>query len=328
MTRYAVMIAAVCSVMIQPAIAVTPHNALRCNAACGYDSFTNATARGLETAHGPCEATTNITDKGVFRLTFRNRNHTDWRLRLIGAVGDTLTLNVTGAEIPNAFSSQRGLKLDATYFENSHNTDILSAISASGEGNAWNVTHSNGTLTISGGRSDYEQRLTMPLSTDFLPRRIIFDCQHTKGALITDILLLPLSSPRPKAHDITELRQYLRQPLQRREGYWQILDSEFDETLIRTGGDYRLALIADGDDFDIVYIEGARVNPGYWQAGMIKGHLASTPFDGIYDVTWYDAEGLPMSYGLKAQFESDATLSVQFPYQASRIRLQRCTAEY
>ncbi|MDE5795941.1 MAG: hypothetical protein K2H75_02410, partial [Muribaculaceae bacterium] len=254
MTLHAVLTAVVCSVIVQSAIAAMPHKALRGNGACGYDSFTNATVRGLETTHGPCEATTDIINEGGFRLTFRNRNHTDWRLKLIGECADTLTINVTGAEIADAFSSQRGLKLNTKYSENSCDTEIISAISTSGEGNAWNITHNNGMLTVSGGCSDYEQRLAMPLSPDFLPKHIIFDCQDTKGALITDILLLPLTPPRPEARNITELEQYLRQPLQRREGYWQILDGEFDEALLRIGGDYRLALIAEGDNFDIVYI--------------------------------------------------------------------------
>lgn len=327
MIPYAVLTVAICSA-VMPAIAAKRHKAIRCNAACGYDGFTNATAHGLETAHGPCEATTDIIDKGGFRLTFRNRNHTDWRLRLIGADKDTLTVNVTEAEIADVFSSQRGLKMTTTYSGSSHDTEILSAISASKDGNAWNITHHNGTLTVSGGHSNYEERLTIPLSPDFLPTHIVFDSQNTKGALITDILLLPLTPPRPEARDIIELQQYLQQPLQIREGYWQLLDGEFDEALLRIGGDYRLALIATEDGFDIVYIDGARINPGYWQAGMIKGHLAGTPFDGIYDVTWYDAEGLPMNHGIKAQFESDATLSFQFPYQASRIRLQRCTTRH
>lgn len=326
MTGRAVVTASICTLIILPAVA--HRNVLRCNAACGYNIFTNFTDHGLETAKGPCETSTDIIKSDGFRFTFRSHNHTDWRLRIIGINNDTVTLSIKGAEIADAFSSQAGLRIKAIHLNTFYDTAVLSAVSVAGGSNAWNLTHSGNTLTISGGNNNYEPRLTIPLSQDFIPVHIIFDSEGTKGALITDILLQPLSQPQPCAHDITELQQYLQYPAQRREGYWQVLDGELDEALLRLGGDYRLALIADGNDFDIVYIEGTRINPTFWQPGMIKGRLHSTPFDGIYDMTWYDAEGQSMHNGLKAQFESDATLNLHFPYQGSRLRLQRCPTDH
>ncbi len=321
-----VMTATVFTVMTLPAVA--HQNVLRCNAACGYDIFTNSTNQGLETAKGPCTTLTDIIGREDFRFTFRTHNHTDWRLRLIGEKNDTLTLKVEGTEIADAFSSQHGLKITGKYLTTQYEAALLSDISAPGGSNAWSLTYSDSILTISGGHKNYESRLTLPLSSDFIPIQIIFDNEGSKGALITDILLLSLTQYHPDTRDIKALQQYLQRPTQRHEGYWQLLDGELDETLLRLGGDYRLALIADGDDFDIIYIEGTRINPSFWQPGMVKGRLHSTPFDGIYDITWYDAEGQPMSYSLKAQFESDAILTLHFPYQGSRLRLQRCSINY
>ncbi|MBD5312123.1 MAG: hypothetical protein HDS13_08235 [Bacteroides sp.] len=323
MNRRTVVTATVTATMLTTAATVR-QDILRCNAACGYGSFTEATADGLNTTDGPCRAIVNVATDG-FRFTFRSHNHTDWRLSLVSTQGDTVRISVKGAEIADVISSQRGLKITATYALEIYDTVLLSEISASGGTNAWQLIHNDGTLTISGGKSDYVSRLALPLSADFIPTQIIFDTDNkTKGALITDILLMPVTSSRPPIRDMAQLQNQLLQSTQRYEGYWQMFDSEFDEDLLRSGGDYRLILVAENDGYDMVYSDGARINPGFWQPGMIKGRLEGTPFEGIYNVIWYDAEGHLMDYGLKAQFESDNTLSIQFPYQSSRIRLQRC----
>ncbi|MCM1517926.1 MAG: hypothetical protein NC117_04720 [Pseudoflavonifractor sp.] len=107
------------------------------------------------------------------------------------------------------------------------------------------------------------------------------------------------------------------------EGYWRYLDRETDDTVLRLGGDYRLALLRDGDGYVMVYIDGARVNDAAWSPGMVKGRLRATPFVNHFDLTWYDSLLMPMDSETHATFDG-SVLTLEFPlYNRSRIRLYR-----
>lgn len=73
------------------------------------------------------------------------------------------------------------------------------------------------------------------------------------------------------------------------EGFWSYLDRNNDPDWARLGGRYRLALVKNANDFDIIYIGGAEINKLNWKEGMIKGRLKSTIFQNHYDVEWYDS---------------------------------------
>lgn len=123
------------------------------------------------------------------------------------------------------------------------------------------------------------------------------------------------------ASSLDSLLQRSSDPL---EGYWRMYDYTLDQNLLRVGGEYRLAIVADGDRYLIVYLDGARTGAGIWIPGMLKGELRRTSFPGIWDVTWMDASMQPMSYGLKAvSSESGTVITIEFPAQESRIRLRR-----
>lgn len=107
------------------------------------------------------------------------------------------------------------------------------------------------------------------------------------------------------------------------EGYWQIFDRNLEESLLRLGGEYKLAIVKDHDRYAIVYLAGARVNAEQWQPGMVKGWLTPTPFPGLFDLEWLDAEGEPMSHSVTAQLTEEGVLTIQFPYQSSVIRLRK-----
>ena len=107
------------------------------------------------------------------------------------------------------------------------------------------------------------------------------------------------------------------------EGEWAIFDMNIDEKMIKSGGDYRLAIkkSKDREGYDIIYLSGAVTNGGKWKQGMVKGSITPLPFDSVYDIEWVGASGKTLK-GIKAQKEGDI-LTLQFPSHASTLRLRK-----
>lgn len=74
------------------------------------------------------------------------------------------------------------------------------------------------------------------------------------------------------------------------EGFWRAVGSVTKDEQIKVGGDYEVAIVQNGQQYDIIYLSGAKIYPGKWQTGMVKGILKANSL-GIYDLLWYDAEG-------------------------------------
>lgn len=89
------------------------------------------------------------------------------------------------------------------------------------------------------------------------------------------------------------------------------------------GGNYRVAIVDNGSEYEMLYLSGAVKNPGRWKRGVLKGRLAPSAFDNIYDVTWIGADGQPVDTEIKAQYQAPSELTLQFPYQNSTLTLQR-----
>ncbi len=123
--------------------------------------------------------------------------------------------------------------------------------------------------------------------------------------------------------ELFQLKQRLDDSEDPLEGIWVIFDRTLDESLLKLGGDYKLAIVKNHDRYDIIYLEGARVNGNAWKPGMTKGHLLPTPFDGLYNLRWKDSEGKVLSNSITAQSGEGNTLLLQFPYHSSTIRLRR-----
>lgn len=123
--------------------------------------------------------------------------------------------------------------------------------------------------------------------------------------------------------DPEKLSAYLSESEDDVEGYWTVFDRTLEESLLKMGGDYRLAIVRDGERYVILYVDGAKVNQGKWEHGMVKGYLMPDPFEGIYSVEWKDAEGNKLEESVKAQAGEGNTLTIQFPYQASTLRLRK-----
>jgi len=185
----------------------------------------------------------------------------------------------------------------------------------------------------------------------FYPESIVFESKGKGEIRLDDIMLSETgASWRMDAARRTDIvaEEDIKAAIAEGEGvltgYWEILDRDFDETLLRPGGDYQLAIIptnrsnnsaekiiAPGDRqsseeeirYDIIYLSGASIEASKWVRGEIKGHLVPSRVSGIYDVIWIDACHHSMSHSLEAQLESPTTLRISFPYQSSLLRLQK-----
>lgn len=119
------------------------------------------------------------------------------------------------------------------------------------------------------------------------------------------------------------LADYLSRSEDILEGYWHPLDMALEERLLRLGGDYRFALVRSEDGYDLIYLEGARTAASRWRPGMVKAELRPSGTMGVWRTVWYDAEGLPLSRNVTAFPDSPSTLTLQFPYQNSTLRISR-----
>ena len=109
------------------------------------------------------------------------------------------------------------------------------------------------------------------------------------------------------------------------EGIWEYMDRENDSRIAQLGGNYRVGVVANSvqGGYDIIYLDGARVNAGKWHAGMRKGRLMPTIFDGQYRLEWYDATFEPISTDTYAELTQSALLTLQFPTLSASVRLSK-----
>ena len=190
--------------------------------------------------------------------------------------------------------------------------------------NIWTVVMEKGFFRLQGG----DHGLKNLYSSKFKENDITgfgFLCGWGGEIFIQDINL-KLENPgndRFKNIDILNLADYLKNTNDPMEGYWGIFDRELEESLLKLGGDYRLACVKDNDEYIFLYIDGATINKERWEKGDLKARLSNSFYPGIYNVEWFDSMKEPISNEIKAQKGEGNTLTIQFPYQSSKIRLRK-----
>ncbi len=130
---------------------------------------------------------------------------------------------------------------------------------------------------------------------------------------------------------IPDVRQtYFMRSTDDMEGIWEIFDRQLEDDALRLGGNYRLAMVGDGNDrgYELIYIDGAVKNADIWEAGMTKCRLLATSFGGVYDVEWLDPSGEPLPGEIKAQVTGAGMITLQFPdHGGSTLRLKKVKDE-
>ena len=119
------------------------------------------------------------------------------------------------------------------------------------------------------------------------------------------------------------LDEYLANSTDPLEGYWKYLDRDMEDVWLRLGGRYTLAMVQNGNGYDLIYIDGAQVKKSLWHAGMLKGHLTKTVFSGNYDATWIDATLEPIDNDVQATIENGIILTMYFPVFKSQVRFAK-----
>ena len=193
----------------------------------------------------------------------------------------------------------------------------------SGSLNYYKITVEDDLLTLYGGIHHPERLLQLELPTGFCADSLDVSVSRRDGLTVLEERL-ERNAGRPERTiwaDGDLLDEYLAASHDPMEGYWQTLDRSLDESLLRLGGDYRYAMVRNGDGYDLIYLSGAKVNADRWEAGMLKARLRPSGILGVWDVEWHDAMHRVMSHELKAQTDREGALVVQFPYQQSQIRL-------
>lgn len=108
------------------------------------------------------------------------------------------------------------------------------------------------------------------------------------------------------------LHEYLRHSTHPAEGLYEFLQASSTSYNTRLGGNYRLALVASGAHYLLIYESGAQRFADRWQAGMVKAVLRPTGLANLFDVTWYDAEHKPLKEGVKAVVADNGVLTIHF----------------
>lgn len=192
--------------------------------------------------------------------------------------------------------------------------------------NLWNITLKEGELTLQGGDTTLPEifKSEFPDITGFG-----YIAGWGDKVLLSDVDLYFSTEGDSDFYEypLDVLDQYLSESDDEMEGYWVIFDRDLEESLIKLGGNYRMACVKEEEGYNFLYLEGATVNSKRWKAGDLKMTLTATEFPGIYAVRWIDALKSPMSHDLKAQRGEGETLTIQFPYQSSKLRLRKVAKE-
>lgn len=191
--------------------------------------------------------------------------------------------------------------------------------------NAFRLVFDAGGWWLRGGDRDYRPLAEGSLSA--MPDSVGFVVERGGGIRVDDMRMASaatneVSRMNPLV-DVDALEKRLRRSADPIEGIWQIYDRTLDDDYLRVGGEYRVA-IAKGDGYDIIYLDGAKINSAGWQPGMRKGRLKSGAFKDVYDVEWVDSEGETQT-NMKAELDG-TLLRIVFTDGTGEFRLRKLPA--
>lgn len=126
--------------------------------------------------------------------------------------------------------------------------------------------------------------------------------------------------PDTSEYKMADLTGYFASSKDELEGIWSYFDRNISSRNVKLGGKYTVAIIRNGNDYDIIYISGQKVEARRWKPGSVKGHLSPTPFVGNYNLVWYDSLNSELSDDTYVQLLDGNLLEVNFPTIKSKIR--------
>lgn len=310
----------------------------------GYKPWQHATPRGIEiinNTHAPMTDSCCVSmPSDGFTLSFRTSSGGDSK-RLKASWG----FFISTPDAPDIWATMEHLSETETTLHGSlrisiyTGTDSIPVASSTvsegfnlyGGDNLWVLRKDGNTLRLGGGNRYISEFLSTSLPK--IPRMGRDDRTGTLGftispnskILISDISIIPeASTVTPEMthwKDTGKLEKHLSKSRNRIEGYWTMGSRTLEESKLRMGGDYRLAIVYDKGRYFLIYLGGATKNQGLWSPGAIKGVLTPRGSDNSFDVEWVDASGLVMSHDITAIAEGDDSITIYFPYQQSNLQL-------
>lgn len=192
------------------------------------------------------------------------------------------------------------------------------------------LTSIDGDIILTEGRDS--DRPLAEVSTDILrqagfsPDSIGFLLTPASAIAVSDITLSRSDVPQYSRSafmfdNLDRLTEYLHKSADPREGIWTLLDYSLEANSLAKGGNYRLAAIRTAEGYDLLYLDGAAINPQSWLPLMRKASLTDTGVPGLFRLTWYDAYGAETDDDALAQFDNERILRLQFPGYSSEARL-------
>lgn len=183
----------------------------------------------------------------------------------------------------------------------------------------WNV--SSDTLSLYAGKDRPVLCTRLPFEVPSGAEPVEIDATGSiKVALLVAEEREPTATERLAGLDPQELDSLISRPgLEMPEGVYRYLDRSTNPAAARLGGRYSLAIFRDPKaegEYVVYYLDGAEVEPQFWQRGMIKGRLRATPFRDQYDLEWVDAHGNPLAASADSYAvvnASEGTLTLAFP---------------
>ncbi len=188
--------------------------------------------------------------------------------------------------------------------------------------NSFSLKVSGKHIMLRGGNREYNPITRFELKETF---DSIGFCVNPGGAISIDDISIEYGLPKVMAYDPEDFDSVFNSISASADpmvGIWEEFDRTLDESNLRMGGKYRLAINKAPEGYQILYLSGALKSPSLWKKGMKKGFLYTTSFPDIYNLEWISAGGEKLSNDIKAQREGNL-INIQFPYQSSSLRLRK-----
>ncbi|MCM1035894.1 MAG: hypothetical protein NC406_01035 [Bacteroides sp.] len=183
------------------------------------------------------------------------------------------------------------------------------------------LTAGEGGAAVAIGRRRAESTIDVPMHLDSLD-----SLESYVGGGAVDILLDTMhitATPLPRYVDADSAVALATAGGDPRCSLWTYFDRDTDPLRSRPGGRYELAsTVAPDGRVLLVYLGGAADRADEWRPGRIKAEMRPTLIPGVYDLTWYAADGSAISLDAGATIEQHL-LTVQFPDRRATLRFRR-----
>lgn len=189
--------------------------------------------------------------------------------------------------------------------------------------NIWRLERKGETATLSCGNRGTGALVTVSMPCEI--SGIGFTALPGTRLTVTDIAFertQPLKRHGVTLAELEKLTVRLGEDDDPLTGEWDLYDYSLDDTRHRLGGQYRLIAVRDGESYELLIMDGARVGSSLWGAGTVKARLVPSRHKGVYRVEWFTAEGTVAEGEAAAQLAGEGMLEIQFPASGSVLRFR------